>query len=279
MARYVIGDLQGCYSSLQQLLNQLGFSPSRDRLLFTGDLVNRGPQSLECLRYVRSLEGAAVTVLGNHDLHLLAASQTGEYGAKDTLRDIQNAPDRDELLHWLREQPLAHEDSASGMLMVHAGIVPQWSKAKTLKLAREASAYLMSAKGERFLQKMYGNKPDLWDEQLSGIARIRFTINCLTRLRYCDADGRMDMKAKGRPGTQAPGLMPWFQVPGRKTARSTILCGHWSTLGQVHWPEEKVWGLDTGCVWGGCLTALKLDTLEVIKVGCEQYRRPGIEGD
>lgn len=275
MALYAIGDLQGCLAPLERLLRRLRFDARRDRLLFAGDLVNRGPESLECLRFVRSLGRAAVTVLGNHDLHLLAAAHTGRYGKKDTLEQIEAAPDREVLLDWLRQQPLAYEEPRTGILLVHAGIVPQWSKAMTLRLAREASDYIAGPKGGRFLREMYGDEPARWRESLRGTARIRFIVNCLTRLRYCDAQGRMDLGPKGAPGTQPAGLMPWFQIPGRRSARSRIVCGHWSTLGRVHWEREKVWGLDSGCVWGGCLTALNLESGALVRSTCAQYKAPG----
>ncbi len=275
MTTYAIGDLQGCFEPLQRLLKKIGFSPTRDRLLFAGDLVNRGPQSLEVLRFVKSLGNAATTVLGNHDLHLIAASRSGNFGSHDTFGDIMRAPDCNALLDWLLAQPLAYTEPDSGVLMVHAGVAPQWDRAQTLALSEEVSATLTGPKGDKFLAQMYGNEPDLWDDQLRGVLRLRFVVNCLTRLRYCEADGRIRLKPSGKPGTQANGLMPWFEVPGRKTARDTIIFGHWSTLGQVHWPQAQVYGLDTGCLWGGCLTALNLTTFQSISVDCEQFQKPG----
>jgi bis(5'-nucleosyl)-tetraphosphatase (symmetrical) len=268
MALYAVGDLQGCYRPLLRLLKTIGFDRRRDRLLLTGDLVNRGPDSLACLRFVRGLGNAAVTVLGNHDLHLLAAAHTGIYGAKDTLDAVAQAPDRDELLDWLRRQPLAYEEPETGTLLIHAGLAPQWSRAQTLRLAREASAVIAGPQGGRFLERMYGDRPDRWSARLSGLPRLRFIVNCLTRLRYCDAGGRMYLQPKGPPGTQPAGLLPWFQVPGRKSAGTRIICGHWSSLGQVEWPAERVWGLDTGCVWGGCLTALELRSGTLTRTRC-----------
>ncbi|HVT36023.1 MAG TPA: symmetrical bis(5'-nucleosyl)-tetraphosphatase [Nevskiaceae bacterium] len=277
MTVYAIGDLQGCLDPLQSLLAKLDFNVRRDRLLLTGDLVNRGPQSLEVLRFVRSLGKAATTVLGNHDLHLLAAAESGKFGPRDTLDSIMAAPDRDELLGWLRRQPLAHEDAETGALLLHAGVAPQWTRAQTLACAAEASSYLNSVNGDRFLRKMYGNEPDRWDENLGGALRLRFIVNCLTRLRYCRVDGSIDLKHKGPPGSQPDGLLPWFEVPGRKTARDTIICGHWSSLGRVHWPQARVYGLDTGCIWGNCLTALNLLTGELRSVACTQF--PKQHGD
>lgn len=279
MTHYVIGDLQGCLQPLQALLAKLVFSPERDRLVFCGDLVNRGPESLQTLRYVKSLGKSAITVLGNHDLHLLASSQSGDFGSKDTLQDIMHAHDRAELLDWLICQPLAWEDAGSGALIVHAGVPPQWDRQKTLSLAAEASHALQGPKGKKFLADMYGDEPDVWDDDLRGIPRLRFIINCLTRLRYCDKQGRIHLQPKGAPGTQPKGLVPWFEAPGRKTKKDTIVFGHWSTLGTVHWPQSGIYGLDTGCVWGGCLTALNLDTRELIGVECAQYRKPGVVAD
>lgn len=274
MTHYVIGDLQGCLEPLQKLLTKVAFSPRRDHLVFCGDLVNRGPDSLSTLRFIKSLGSSATITLGNHDLHLLAAAQSGNFGSKDTLQDIMNAPDCGDLLAWLIHQPLAWQDKRSGALIIHAGVPPQWDCAQTLALAQEASKALQGHAGKKFLADMYGNEPDLWDENLSGIPRLRFIINCLTRLRYCDEQGRIHLKPKGAPGSQPKGLMPWFEVPGRKTARDTIIFGHWSTLGKIHWPQSNIYGLDTGCVWGGCLTALNLDTRELISADCEQYRKP-----
>ena len=271
MTLFAIGDVQGCHEPLQKLLAQVAFDPRRDRLLFTGDLVNRGPQSLEVLRFVRGLGNAAVTVLGNHDLHLLAAAQSGKFGPRDTLGDIMAAPDRDELLGWLRRQPLAYAEPETGALLVHAGVAPQWTRAQALLCAQEAGTYLNGVNGDRFLRKMYGNEPDLWHDKLSGVMRLRFIVNCFTRLRYCSADGRIDLKHKGAPGSQPKGLLPWFEVPGRKTANDTIICGHWSSLGRVHWPSARVYGLDTGCIWGNCLTALNLHTGELHSTACSQF--------
>lgn len=274
MTSYAIGDLQGCLDPLQRLLDKIDFQPGRDRLLFAGDLVNRGPQSLQVLRFVRGLGHAAVTVLGNHDLHLLAAARTARFGRRDTLAPILAASDRDELLHWLRQQPLALSDPASGALLIHAGVPPQWDRALTLALAAEVQDLLAAPDGDDFLSHMYGNEPDCWQDGLRGVPRWRFIVNCLTRLRYCDAQGRVHLKPSGAPGTQPPGLVPWFQVPGRRSAGETIIFGHWSTLGRVHWPQQQVYGLDTGCLWGGCLTALNLDTWQCISVDCPQYQKP-----
>lgn len=275
MTTYAIGDLQGCFEPLQRLLRKIDFSPQRDRLLFAGDLVNRGPQSLEVLRFIKSLGKAATTVLGNHDLHLIAGARSGQFGSHDTFGEIMRAPDCHALLDWLITQPLAYEDNESGVLMIHAGLAPQWDRAQTLSLAQEVGVTLNGPKGDKFLAQMYGNEPDIWDEQLRGVQRMRFIVNCLTRLRYCEANGRIRLKPSVTPGTQAEGLIPWFEVPGRKTAGDTIIFGHWSTLGKVHWPQAQVYGLDTGCLWGGCLTALNLKTMQTINVDCEQFQKPG----
>jgi len=274
MTTYAIGDLQGCFEPLQRLLKEVNFSAARDRLLFAGDLVNRGPQSLDVLRFIKSLGKSATTVLGNHDLHLIAASRNGRIGPNDTFAEILSASDRDDLLDWLVAQPLAYEDLESGILMIHAGLAPQWDRQQALALAQEVGAVLAGPKSDKFLSQMYGNEPDTWDEKLRGIERLRFIVNCFTRLRYCEANGRIRLKPSGTPGTQANGLLPWFEVPGRKTAQDTIIFGHWSTLGRVHWPQSQVYGLDTGCLWGGCLTALNLTTMQTLSVDCDQYQKP-----
>lgn len=277
MTTWAIGDLQGCYDELRRLLDRLAFDPRADRLLFTGDLVNRGPQSLECLRFVRSLAGAAVTVLGNHDLHLLAVAQKGS-GQKpgDTLDAVLAAPDAAELLDWLARQPLAWRDSG-GALLVHAGLPPQWDVDTALRLAAEVSAALAGPQRRDLLAQLYGDSPDCWDESLDGWPRLRFVVNCLTRLRYCAADGRLALRHKGRPGSEPPGLFPWFAVPGRRSAGARVIFGHWSTLGRVAWSEHAVYGLDTGCIWGGRLTALDLDRGRLVDCACPGHQAPGGE--
>lgn len=279
MSVYAIGDVQGCFEPLQQLLLQLRFDATRDRLVFVGDLVNRGPQSLEVLRFVRSLGSAASTVLGNHDLHLLAVASLGKPGAKDTLDDILAAPDCAELLEWLRRQPLAYEEPHSGALVIHGGLPPQWDRRTALELAQEASAVIGGDDPDAFYRHMYGNEPDRWDPTLKGWPRLRFIVNCFTRLRYCSRSGRIDLKEKQAPGAQKDGLIPWFEVPDRRSADERIVFGHWSTLGRVEWSGGKVFGLDTGCVWGGSLTAMDLETGQLTSTGCAQYRRPGVSGD
>lgn len=258
MATYVIGDIQGCYDEFQRLLEQLRFDPSADVLWCTGDLVNRGPHSLKVLRFVHGLGDRAVTVLGNHDLHLVAARLQGRTGPKDTFQDVLAAPDCDELLQWLRRRPLVH--AQRGFALVHGGLPPQWSIAEALAIGAEASALIASAESDAFFrQHMYGDRPARWDDALQGWDRLRYVVNCCTRLRVCSADGQVDLRYKGAPERTPPGLMPWFAVPGRRSADTTVLFGHWSTLGRVHWPEYRVYGLDTGCVWGRRLSALCLE--------------------
>lgn len=259
MAIFAIGDVQGCYDTLRRLLDLLRFDPAGDRLWFAGDLVNRGPQSLQTLRFVSGLGAAALSVLGNHDLHLLAVANGGRQGRRDTLKPVLQAGDRDELLDWLRRQPLLHESADGAFALLHAGLPPQWSMAQARTCAREVEAVLRGPDYAELLRDMYGNQPDQWSGQLRGLPRLRFTINCFTRLRYCDAQGHLDFGPKGAPGSQPEGLLPWFAVPRRRSAGTTLIFGHWSTLGQVHWPRQRVYGLDTGAVWGGRLTALNLD--------------------
>lgn len=273
MATYAIGDLQGCYDELCRLLDRLAFDPATDRLWFTGDLVNRGPGSLAALRFVRSLREAAVTVLGNHDLHLLAVAAGYGRGlrAGDTLDDILGAPDRVELLRWLELRPLLHEDAALGWTMVHAGLPPEWDLARARSAAREVESALAEQPATLYAS-MYGDEPDRWNDSLEGVARLRYSVNCFTRLRYCAADGRLLLKLKGPPESAPAGALPWFAVPGRRSAGSRIVFGHWSALG--YRATNGVCGLDTGCVWGGTLTALRLDVegAEPVQVPCATPR-------
>ena len=280
MSTYAIGDLQGCYDDFRRLLDLVGYDPARDRLLLAGDLVNRGPQSLECLRFARDNRESVVSVLGNHDLHLLAcATDRSRLKPGDTLETILDAPDAAELLDWLAAQPLAWFEPEHQLLMIHAGLPPQWDLQQTLALATEASTTLSSSDRGDFYSHMYGDQPSIWDDGLNGWDRTRFVVNCLTRLRYCTPQGELAMKPKGAPGTQAAGLLPWFQVPGRRSAGTPIVFGHWSTLGQAAWPEHRVWGLDTGCVWGAKLTALELGSGRLISAPCEDHRQPGGASD
>jgi bis(5'-nucleosyl)-tetraphosphatase (symmetrical) len=274
VTRYAIGDLQGCDEELHALLGRLKFSADRDRLWFVGDLVNRGPGSLATLRRVRSLTDNAVVVLGNHDLHLLAVA----YGAhrrrkSDTLDEVLAAPDRDQLLEWLLARPLAHAEGDD--LMVHAGVVPQWSVALTLTLAAEVESALRRDPRALF-EHMYGNEPERWDERLGGMQRLRFVINVLTRLRLCTADGRIDVALKGAPPPPPSPLRPWFEHPKRATRDARVIFGHWSALGLVQ--RRGVLGLDTGCVWGGALSAADLDSERPpVSVPCAGYQRIGAD--
>ena len=266
-ALWVIGDIQGCRDSLERLLAQL---PPRARLIFVGDLVNRGPDSLGALRLVRSLGDRALALLGNHDLHLLAtAAGIRPQHDDDTLADILAAPDRDLLLDWLRTRPLAHVES--GALFVHAGVLPQWTVDKTLALAGEVGARLSAPDHERFLATMYGNRPSRWDDALEGADRARVVINALTRLRFVDAGGAMELKIKD--GAAPPGLMPWFDHPGRATRGTPVVFGHWSTLGLML--RDDAVCVDSGCVWGGALTALAWPSRRLVQTRCPPYRRPG----
>ena len=276
MATFAIGDVQGCFDDLQRLLGRLNFEPEEDQLWFTGDLVNRGPKSLETLRFVRGLGDNAVTVLGNHDLHLLAvAAGCQPVKPKDTLRNILDAPDAAELLDWLRRRPLAHYDAQLGYLLVHAGLPPEWDLALALAAAREAEDILRGPGYRELLLNMYGDEPARWTDDLAGFPRLRYIINAFTRIRYCRADGGLDLTHKGPPGSQPAGLVPWFRVPARRNRDLDIVFGHWSTLLDSKTP--RAWALDTGCLWGGKLTALRLDGEEGlwISVGCQGERRPG----
>ncbi len=275
MAHYLIGDVQGCDAPLGRLLDRIGFSPSRDTLYLLGDLVNRGPASAAVLRRLMALGDAARCLLGNHDLSLLAVARgvrTPREG--DTLDDILLAPDRDALLHWLHQQPLAMQ--AHGILMVHAGVLPDWDAARTLALAGEVQSALRGPAAGEFFAHMYGNQPDRWHESLTGWDRLRVIVNALTRLRFVTPEGAMDLRTSGGLAARPAGHVPWFDAPGRRTAGTTVAFGHWSTLGLLQRPD--VIGLDTGCVWGGCLSALRLGAdgrHEVIQVACEQAQAPG----
>lgn len=257
MTTYAIGDVQGCYDELQRLLDHIAFDSGTDRLWFVGDLVNRGPNSVGVLRFVRDLGKGAVVVLGNHDLHLLALSQEARGPMpQDRLEDVLKAPDRDELIDWLRRRPLMHYDKAMGFALLHAGLPPQWDIPTALKCAGEVEKVLRGAGFSDFCRVMYGNQPQLWSENLSGIERLRFTVNCLTRLRYCSFKGELALDEKGLPGMQRKGNLPWYMIPHRASRQTKIVFGHWSTLG--YQASHNVWALDTGCIWGGNLTALEL---------------------
>jgi len=275
VARYAIGDIQGCCDELKGLLAQVRFSADRDELWFVGDLVNRGPQSLETLRFVRALGANATVVLGNHDLHLLALSFGSKRKLKDsdTLEAVLSASDRDQLLEWLLGRPLAVFDEPRGDFLVHAGLAPEWTPRAAAKLAREVEALLRNDSRTLF-DAMYGNKPDQWNDSLRGMDRLRFVINVFTRMRFCRRDGTVDLKTKGAPGEQSEDLYPWFDVPGRKSAEVRVICGHWSTLGLKR--RRDLLALDTGCVWGGALTAVNLDVeAEAIQLPCSSHQEPG----
>ena len=272
--KFLIGDLQGCCDALDRLLEHIGFSPSRDHIWLLGDLVNRGPQSLQTLRRIRSLEGAAASLLGNHDLHLLAVADGAQrLKRQDTLEEILAAPDREALLDWLRAQQLAAREE--GWLLVHAGVAPQWDAGETLALAAEVEATLRGPDRVAFMHQLYGDRPRRWDATLRGHDRLRCIVNALTRMRLCSADGRMEFETKEGPGAAPPGYGPWFVFAGRRSAGTPIAFGHWSTLGRIDRPD--LLALDTGCVWGGALSAARIDggRRELFQVACPQARRPG----
>ena len=271
MARWAIGDIQGCATELHALLARLRFNPDRDTLWFTGDIVNRGPESLGALRLVHALRDNAVVVLGNHDLHLLALVHAGERPRRgDTLDDVLGARDRRRLLDWLIGRPLAHHDAGHGDLLVHAGLIPQWSIADTLALATEVQAALRDDPAT-FFAGMYGNRPDTWSQRLTGMARLRFTVNVLTRSRLCTAGGRINLEAKGPPGAARAPWRPWYRHRRRASAGTRVVFGHWSALG-FH-SGDNVLALDTGCVWGGALSAIDLDVAGAQPVS-EPSRQP-----
>jgi len=284
MALYLIGDIQGCDSALARLLTQIDFSPSRDTLYVLGDLVNRGPDSAGVLRRLRALQGAAHCLLGNHDLHLMAVAQgLRKAHRKDTLDSVLHAPDRQDLLNWLRQQSLALQVHQHGVtvLMVHAGVLPAWTCEKTMALAQEVQAVLRGPDYADFLAHMYSNLPDQWDEGLQGHERLRLIVNALTRIRFCDAQGRMEFDTKEGLAATPAGFTPWFDAPGRLTAGDTVAFGHWSTLGWLG--RSDVMSLDSGCVWGGCLSALRLDAPDgqgrlhhtLLQVPCDQAQALG----
>lgn len=271
MATYVIGDLQGCYRSLQSLLDSIDFDSRRDRLWLVGDLVNRGPDSLAVLRFVKDLGDAAVTVLGNHDLHLLAVAEGFERLKRgDSLAEILDAPDRSALLDWLRSRPLVHYEQ--DVLMVHAGLLPQWSAGEACALADEVTQVLRGADARAFFGQMYGNQPDRWDPGLQGMDRLRVIVNAMTRLRLCTADGVMEFSHKGRLLGVPRGFMPWFDVAHRASGDTRVVFGHWSALGLVRRPN--VLGLDTGCLWGRRLSAFRLEDRRIFQVRCRERSIP-----
>ena len=280
MALYCIGDVQGCDAALGRLLEHIHFSPSRDTAYLLGDLVNRGPDSAAVLRRCRAAEGALHCLLGNHDLHLLATAHgVRRPSRRDTLDGVLQASDRAALLDWLRQQPLVrtHEPAGETLLMLHAGVLPAWSLDDAVALASEVHSVLRSADLQGFLQQMYGNTPERWSASLAGTDRLRVIVNALTRLRFCTPDGVMDFDSAESAEAPPPGLVPWFEAPGRRTEGTLIAFGHWSMLGWMERPG--VLSLDTGCVWGGCLSAVRfgatLAEREHLKVDCVQAQKPG----
>lgn len=275
MARWAIGDLQGCCDEFEELLQRIHFSADRDQIWLVGDLVNRGPQSLKVLQLTRSLGAAAICVLGNHDLHLLAiALGDAKVRKHDTLNDVLQSPQRDQLIDWLLQRPLVHHDAAHADLLLHAGVVPQWTLPLTLQLAQEVEQALRSDP-RSVLRHMYGDEPDRWRDGLEGRDRLRFAINVLTRLRFCSSAGRIDLKQKGQPDSVQPPWIPWFLANPRAAESARIVFGHWSALGLYR--GHHVLGLDTGCVWGGRLTAVNLDdtAAEPVSVASRQPKSIG----
>jgi bis(5'-nucleosyl)-tetraphosphatase (symmetrical) len=273
MYTYAIGDIQGCYTELQRLLEVIHFNPNQDTLWCTGDLVNRGPNSLEVLRFFKQLGNRAIVVLGNHDLHLLAVAQghTDHLHAKDTIMSVLQAPDCVELINWLRHRPFLHHDADLGFTLVHAGLPPQWDLLQARQCACEVEEALRGPKHQKYLANLYGDAPDKWTNNLTGWHRLRFITNCFTRLRYCHAkSGKLALKKKGSPNMDknpnSEGHLPWFLVPNRASQNSRIIFGHWSTLG--YHAGNGVYALDTGCLWGGTLTALRLEDQLVFEVPC-----------
>lgn len=268
MATYAIGDIQGCFAECEKLLDLIKFDPGRDELWFTGDLVNRGPRSLEVLRFVKSLGSGQKTVLGNHDLHLIALSYGfGKSHGNDTLQAVLQAPDREELIDWLRHRPLLHHERELGYVMTHAGIAPAWDLKKAASLAKEVEKILQSDAPAFFLEHMYGNQPDKWDDNLGGLERLRCITNYFTRMRFCYADGRLDLAYKGEIAGKPPALIPWFAVKDRIQIKDKIIFGHWAALnGVVDVPN--LFPLDTGCVWGNCLTAMRLEDGQKFSIKC-----------
>ena len=277
MATYAIGDIQGCYNELRQLLDQLQFNTDRDQLWFTGDLVNRGPDSLDTLKYIKALGDNAITVLGNHDLHLLATAYDHRRpGRRDTLDAILDSPQCDDLMQWLRHQPLIHHDSSLNITMLHAGIHPDWSIDTARRLADEVEQVLQDDEQyPGYFQHMYGDKPPIWSEQLNGWSRLRFITNILTRLRFFNDEGKPVLSAKGSPDANRQ-LTPWFDIPDRVTQDDRIIFGHWSTLALTDRRYHNVYPIDSGCLWGGKLTALRIDdgSLERFDLDCDQQAKP-----
>ncbi len=272
MSTYAIGDVQGCMAELENLLSVCGFRATHDRLWFVGDLVNRGPDSLAVLRFARELGPSATVVLGNHDLHLLCLAEgCGRPRRDDTLQQVLEAPDRDELLAWLRRRPMIHAEA--DRVMVHAGLLPQWDIAKACALGTEVQAALAGPRHRQFLGTLYGGEPAAWDDALQGADRLRVIVNAMTRMRFCTDAGRMEFHAKAGLDAAPPGYRPWFEIPGRASANHTLICGHWSALGLRMQPN--LLALDTGCVWGGSLSAVRLEDRALFQVPSLSPLRPG----
>ncbi|PTQ80985.1 bis(5'nucleosyl)-tetraphosphatase ApaH [Nitrosospira multiformis] len=265
MAIYAIGDLQGCYREFRELLDLVRFDETKDKLWLVGDLVNRGPDSLSVLRFIKELNDSAIMVLGNHDLHLLMVAEgCAELNRSDTLQNILDAPDRDELLDWLRQQKLLHVDG--NYVMVHAGLLPSWSVEQAQALAALVESALRGSEFHEFCRQMYGNRPDHWNETLNGYERLRVIVNAMTRMRVCTPHGRMDFAHKGSVKDIPPGYLPWFDAPERASRKATVICGHWSALGLEI--RSNLMALDTGCLWGGSLTAVRLEDRKVFQTAC-----------
>ena len=258
MATYAIGDIQGCFDPLITLLEKIAFDPEKDTLWFAGDLINRGDKSLETLRFIKELGDSAISILGNHDLTLLAICEGNKKVKNHTLDEILEAPDRDELIHWLRHRPLLHHDDKLGYTMIHAGLPPQWDLTTAQNCAHEVETILRGDDYPEFMANMFGDEPKKWDKNLTGWDRLRFTTNCLTRMRYCKPGGKLNFKDKGPVGSQKDGYIPWYEISDRKSNDLKIIFGHWSTLfGDTG--QANVYAIDTGCLWGGTLTAMRLD--------------------
>jgi bis(5'-nucleosyl)-tetraphosphatase (symmetrical) len=266
MATYAIGDIQGCYDSLRRLLDRCAFDPASDRLWLVGDLVNRGPKSLETLRLVKSLGDSALTVLGNHDLYLLMVAEGGAKfrGKDDTIQPVLDAPDAAELLDWLRHQPLCHTEGE--FCLVHAGLLPQWTAARARELSREVEAAMQGPDYHEFIMNLWGSEPAGWSDDLHGWPRLRVIVNAMTRMRFCTPDGVMEFKTKGKLVHAPSGHVPWFELPNRQSADAVLVTGHWSALGLKITPN--LLALDSGCLWGGHLTAVRLEDRQVFQVDC-----------
>lgn len=279
MAIYAIGDIQGCYKSLKELLKKIKFNPDKDKVWFAGDLVNRGPASLETLRFVKDLGDSAISVLGNHDLHLLAIAEGVKHTRDESIKQVLKAKDADELLHWLRHRPLLHYDKKLNTIMSHAGLYPFWKIKHARKYAKELETALRSEEYYDFIHHMYGDLPDCWDKNLKGRKRLRFICNAFTRMRYCYKDGTLNLRDNGPPGTQVRGAHPWFELNQELRRDTRVVFGHWSTLGLITRHNiDDVYALDTGCLWGGYLSALRLDmqTPVYTLLECPNYRKlPG----